>query len=195
MAVDKIQQAFDSYKMNPLAASKMSKTWFDQQVLLLSKSKINTSQLLRERDELHSAPLLPGSLYMFRYSAIGDGELQYWDRFPLVIPFRKVKGGFYGLNLHYLPPQLRAKLLGTLMHFATNQQLDSKTRLKFTWQTAAAAARNKYIGSCVKHYLTKQVKSKFMKVQPENWVGALMLPCESFVGASKVQVWTDSRRI
>jgi hypothetical protein len=35
---------------------------------------------------------------MFFYEAKYQDVLPYWDKFPLVLPFRKVMGGFYGIN-------------------------------------------------------------------------------------------------
>ena len=58
--------------------------------------------------------ILPGNMYMFFYDAKLKDTLPFWDQFPLVLPFRKVDGGFIGLNLHYLPYTTRFKLLGAL---------------------------------------------------------------------------------
>ena len=44
--------------------------------------------------------------------------LPFYDSFPLVIIIGKAKGGFLGMNLHYLPPTLRAKFLDALMENA-----------------------------------------------------------------------------
>lgn len=192
---DKIQIAFDSYMMNPLEASKQSQTWFKQQVLLLG-NRVNPKALLAgNRPEMKAAQLKPGSMFLFQYKALNASTLPYWDMFPLVIPFKAVNDGFYGLNLHYLQPQLRVQLLNGLYQFATNTKLNEATRLKFTWQMAEASSKVKYLQPCVKKYLSSQVQSHFMKVNPENWVGALMMPTETFQGASKAQVWADSRRM
>lgn len=193
---DQLEKIFKEYSLNPKEAAKKSNSWFSKQVSVLGSVNIDPKKLLKERKELEAkSSIKPGSLYIFQYKALHADILPYYDRFPLVIPFRKVPTGFYGLNLHYLPPQLRVVLLGKLMQFANNKNLDETTKLKFTWQIAQAAAANKHISACVKMYLDNQVQSRFMKVNPENWVGALMLPCESFVGSSKKSVWSDSRKM
>lgn len=200
--MDKLSKLFEQYKMNPGDAATKSKAWFNQQVVLLNATKINPSLLKMNRDEMSKVGrIMPGSMYVFEYDPkyaeeiLAQKEHAYYDAHPLVIPFRQVPGAFYGLNLHYLHPQLRVKLLDGLMKFASNKTLDENTKLKFTWQMAHAAAKNKYISSCVKMYLTHQVRSQFMKIEPEHWVGALMLPIDSFVGGSKQGVWKESTRI
>lgn len=193
---DKLSKLFETYKSNPHDAAKKSAAWYQQQVALLGATKITPSILMRNREELNKVGrIMPGSMYIFEYDPKYAETLPYYDRFPLVIPFRQVKGAFYGLNLHYLHPQLRVGLLDKLMTYATDRTLDENTKLRFTWQMASVAAKNKFIGSCVKMYLIDHIQSSFMKVTPENWVGALMLPIENFVGASKQQVWKKSRRI
>lgn len=194
--MDKLAKIFDTYRMAPHEAATKSREWFNQQLFILNQTKLNASSLMSQaRDLKRTGRLAPGSMYIFEYDAKHKDTLPYWDRYPLVIPFRQVRGGFYGLNLHYLAPQLRVALLDKLMIYATNKNLDENTKLKFTWQTAHAAAKNKYIVSCVKMYLTQQMESQFMFIRPEDWVSALMLPIESFQGANKAQVWKESRKI
>lgn len=195
-AKDKIQKAFETYMMNPMEASKMSQTWFKQQVIMMG-NRVDPNKLMAggNTDELSASTLKPGSMFLFKYKALNTGTLPYWDMFPLVIPFKAVSDGFYGLNLHYLQPQLRVQLLNGLYQFATNDKLNETTKLKFTWQMAEASSKVKYLQPCVKKYLTKQVQSHYMKVNPSAWVAMLMLPTETFVGSGKQTVWLDSRRI
>jgi hypothetical protein len=135
---------------------------------------------------------MPGKMYMFTYDAKHKETLPYWDRFPLVLPFRKTQDGFYGINLHYLPYQLRAKLLDKLMIFANNQKMDATTKLKYSWEMVDGAAKFAPIKPCVKQYLNAHIQSPFLQIESNDWATALMLPVERFVGAQKQQVWRDS---
>ena len=52
-----------------------------------------------------------GTLNMFLYTAkTPTSKLPYYDRFPLIFVTGMDRNGFTGMNLHYLPPLLRAKL-------------------------------------------------------------------------------------
>jgi hypothetical protein len=55
-------------------------------------------------------------------------------------------------------------------------------------------SRYKLAQPCVKHYLNDHVRSPFRRVEANDWATAMMLPVERFQGATKEQVWTESRR-
>ena len=57
-------------------------------------------------------------------------ELPYYDRFPLCIPIQRAKGGFHGMNLHYLHPVIRAQFLDELLDFARDQRVTIVTRMR-----------------------------------------------------------------
>ncbi len=147
----------------------------------------------KNKDRMMARPLV-GGMYMMLYDAKTKAKLPYYDRMPLIFPYKKVKGGFYGLNMHYIPLPLRAKLMDALYDTANNIQYDETTRLKLSYKILDKAAKYKEFRPCVKRYLTSQVQSKFMYVFPSEWDIALFLPTERFVGASKTSVWADSRR-
>ena len=146
-----------------------------------------------DKQRMMAQPLV-GGMYMMEYVAKGRATLPYYDRLPLIFPYRKVKGGFFGLNMHYLPLEFRAKLMDALYDTANNSKYDETTRLRISYQILDKAAKYKEFKPCVKRYLNSQVSSKFLYVYPSEWDIALFLPTERFVGASKAQVFADSRR-
>ena len=156
--------------------------------------RISDTKLMKGDTSRLTAQPLVGQMYMYYYDAKHKATLPYFDRFPLVFPFKKVKGGFYGLNMHYLPLPLRAKLMDALYGTASNTRFDESTRLKISYQMLESAAKYKEFQPCIKRYLTTQVRSKFMYIYPSEWDVALFLPLERFQGASKTQVWSDSKR-
>lgn len=174
-------------------AAKKSKTWFDQQTLLLTRQRVTPQKLFSQTQRLKTIAL-PGHMYMFTYDAKGKDTLPYWDRFPLVLPFNKNPDGFHGINLHYLPYQLRARLLDKLMIFANNDKLDETTRLRYSWHMVSGAAKFSLIKPCVKQYLNDHIQSPFLHVESSDWATAMMLPVERFVGAQKEQVWRESMK-
>ena len=146
-----------------------------------------------DKERMMSQPLV-GGMYMMEYVAKHRATLPYYDRLPLIFPYKKVPGGFMGLNMHYLPLQLRAKLMDALYDTANNTKYDESTKLRISYQILDKAAKYGPFKPCVKRYLTSQVTSKFLYVYPSEWDIALFLPTERFVGASKAQVFADSRR-
>lgn len=133
-----------------------------------------------------------GSMISFFYDAKLKDVLPYWDQFPLVFPIEMYDDGFLGVNLHYLPPLLRAKLMDALYTVAISKK-DKIQRLKISYQILASATKFSPFRPCIKRYLKGYVKSRFFYVEPREWDMALMLPTQRFVGASDQKVWQDSR--
>lgn len=174
------------------ARTQAARTWYRDTAK--EYRRVNDSKLMKgDADRLTARPLV-GQMYMYYYDAKTKDTLPYFDRMPLVFPFKKVAGGFYGLNMHYLPLTLRAKLMDALYDTTTNQRYDESTRLKINYKLLDNAAKYKGFKPCVKRYLTSQLRSRFMYIYPSEWDVALFLPTERFQGASKTQVWADTRK-
>ena len=91
---------------------------------------INRDELMKEEPLQRGARRIIGSMQMFYYDPKYKETLPYYDRFPLSIIVKPAKGGFLGLNLHYLPPILRAQFLDALMETVTSKKSeDAKFQL------------------------------------------------------------------
>lgn len=158
------------------------------------KRSVNERTLLSSDKTRQTGTIKPGNMYLFQYKAKYADTLPYYDRFPMIFPFRVEGDRFWGINLHYLPHRLRAQLMDSLYDLVTNQRYDESTRIQGAWSTLNRAARIKIIKPCVKQYLFSQLESRFFYVYPSEWDIALFLPLERFQGASKTQVWSQSQR-
>ena len=97
-----------------------SRKWFRQRARDLRG--INRKELMKEDPLERGGEEIVGSMQMFFYDPKTKDTLPYYDRFPLVVVVGPAEKGFYGLNLHYLPPILRAKMLDSLMEVATSKK-------------------------------------------------------------------------
>ena len=167
-----------------------SLNWYQTQVKALQT--IRPNKLLSNTPDLASR-ILPGQMYFFLYDAKTKEKLPYWDMFPLALPFRRVPGGFYAINMHYMPYPYRFKLLGALHQFATDEKMNEETRIRVSWNLLSNMSRVAPIKACVKHYLDDQVQSRFLQIKYPDWITASMLPVEKFVGATKQKVWQDTK--
>lgn len=175
------------------ARESKARDWYREQAK--AQGRVNEGRLMKaDADRLTERPMV-GSMYMFYYDAKHKATLPYFDRFPLIFPYKKVKGGFMGINLHYLPLTQRAKLMDALYDTANNSRYDESTRLNISYNILSKASQFSMFKPCVKHYLTSQLKSRFLYVYPSEWDIALFLPTERFQGASKSTVFADSRKI
>ena len=172
--------------------TKESREWFRKKIKYLKT--INRESLMKEDPLKQTSQEIVGSMYMFFYDPKHKDTLPYYDTFPLVVVVGPAEGGFYGLNLHYLPPILRAKMLDALMDITTNTKFNNSTRFKMSYELLAKTAKLKYFKPCFKHYLNEHVKSKFAMVPAPEWEIATFLPTANFEKANANAVYKDSRQ-
>lgn len=165
--------------------------WYKNTVIDLS-SGITGQQLIR--GQKLSNIVTPGYMYMFLYDPKYKNVLPYYDTVPLVLPFNKTADGFIGINLHYLPYGARFKLLGELKKLATDSRVNENTKIKISWQILNSSSRFLSATACVKRYLNTQLRSRFLKVNFQDWETASMLPVEGFKQQSMGKVWKNTRR-
>ena len=173
--------------------TKESREWFRKKIKNLRS--INREALMKEDPLKQTGQEIVGGMYMFFYDPKHKDTLPYYDTFPLVIVVGPAEGGFYGLNLHYLPPILRAKMLDALMDITSNTKFNDSTRFKMSYELLVKSSKLKYFQPCFKHYLNDQVKSKFAMVPAPEWEIATFLPTAQFKKANSKKVYFDSQKM
>ena len=133
-----------------------------------------------------------GRLNMFFYDPKLKAKLPYYDRFPLVLPLENYSDGFLGLNFHYLPIPLRVRLLDRMVDFSNNTKFDKTTRLNVSY---SQLKRVKLIRPTLKRYLAGKVKSRFRRIDADEFTIATLLPVARFSKATAAQVHRDSRKM
>lgn len=172
--------------------TKESRAWFQKKASNLRS--INREALMQEDPLKRGNRQIVGSMQMFFYDPKLKEELPYYDAFPLVIVVGPAEGGFYGINLHYLPPILRAKMLDSLMDIASSKNTDD-AKFRLTYKMLNASSKFKYFKPCFKHYLNDHVKSRFAQVPAPEWEIATFLPTADFRKANRQKVYSDSRKM
>jgi len=173
--------------------TKESREWFRKKIKNLRS--INRDALMKEDPLKQTGREIVGGMYMFYYDPKHKNTLPYYDTFPLVIVVGPAEGGFYGLNLHYLPPILRAKMLDALMDITSNTKFNDSTRFKMSYELLVKSSKLKYFQPCFKHYLNDQVQSKFAMVPAPEWEIATFLPTAQFKKANSKKVYFDSQKM
>jgi hypothetical protein len=172
--------------------TKESREWFRKKAVKMGK--VNRATLMKEDPIILKNRTVVGSMCMFFYDPKGKDTLPFYDSFPLVIVLGPAKGGFMGLNLHYLPLTLRAKFLDSLLDVTNNTKYNRSTRFDVTYDLLKGAAKFKEFKPCLKHYLSGHVRSRFAFVESPEWEIAAFLPTADFQKATKTKVYADSRR-
>ena len=174
------------------AKARAAGDWFREKVKQASASArmrvVTPKGLLKKQPDDN---IMLGNMFFYKYDPKFAKKLPYWDMYPLVFPFEKTQGGFYGLNLHYIPPRHRALLMDELKSNTNNNKFDKTTRLQLDYDLLKRYGR---AIPCVKRYLGSHVRSATVRIDADEWEIAIFLPVERFQKESKETVWKDSRR-
>ena len=174
------------------AKARAAGDWFREKVRQAGASArmkaVTPNQLLRRQPDDN---ILLGKMFFYKYDPKFAKKLPYWDMYPLVFPFERAPGGFYGLNLHYIPPRDRAVLMDNLNQYASNNKYDKTTRLELSYRLLKRYGR---AVPCVKRYLGDRIVSQTVRIDADEWEIAIFLTVERFQKESKKTVWADSRR-
>lgn len=187
--------------------------WFRTQAIRMKNVDVN-QMLASDPDRFVRSSVVGkdniGRMIMFFYDPLHKADLPYYDRFPVIFAVEPTSDskngkGFLGINLHYLSPFQRAKLMDAL--YKENQRPKSASyKLNVSYQILKGASGMRSYKPCLKRYLYKHVRSRFFVVRPEEWDVIALLPTERFEkggkgnngkwgGAySKQRVWQDSMR-
>ena len=142
-------------------------------------SRTNPSQFYKEAEnKISVGGIRPGSLFAYWYDPKWAKKLPYYDEFPMIMMIEKAKGGFFGLNFHYLPPMLRARLL------------DRVKAAGISWD---GIKKIDVVKPAIKRYLSGHVGGRVVVIPEDEEELSIFLPLERFKKASTASVWADSK--
>jgi len=171
-----------AYKKRIPAQTKQSRAWFRDEVKGI---RVKSADVLGDRNLDRVSHPRAGRMYTYFYDPKHKATLPYYDRFPK---------GFYGVNLHYLPIPIRAKLLDELLTITNNKKFDESTRFKISYNFLKNSSKFSAFKPCFKHYLIHKVESEIKFLSSDLWEIAAFLPTARFKGATSAKVHSDSRK-
>lgn len=176
------------------SGSEDARDWYRDKAT--SIKSVNTRRELKNRARTYNklVDLDVGRMYMFMYDPKYKEKLPYYDMFPLIFVLERYSDGFLGMNLHYLPPIFRARLMDRLYNIERQDNLRESKKLRLSYSFLNSAAKYKYFRPTVKRYLTNQVRSRYLWIPYEEWDIALMLPTQRFRKKQQSVVWRDSKQ-
>jgi hypothetical protein len=186
--LDRIKTSLNKEGLTP--RTNASRSWLRSKVAQLN---VSSSTLIKDKQRLRDQSFI-GKMYFYYYDPKTKDRMDYYDRFPLVIPIEPYKDGFLGLNLHYINPQQRIVLLDKLSSTATDNKFNESTRLQLSYSYLSKASKIYEATPCIKRYLFSHIQSRFLEITADEWDIAALIPGSNFVGASNSKVWSDSRK-
>ena len=132
------------------ARTQEARDWF--RGIAKEQTTVTKRDLLTEKTRL-TTKISIGKMYFFQYDPIHAKTLPYYDAFPLIFPIEKYNDGYLGINFHYLPLVLRAKLMDALYSISNNKKYDEKTKLVVSYNILKSATKYKEFSPTIHKYL------------------------------------------
>ncbi len=157
------------------------------------KTPMRQNLYINQSRTLVRKQMTPGSMIFFGYMPKTKDELMFWDEFPVTILLHPKRGGFLGLNLHYLPPYARANFLNKLLKYVSdpNWAKHNNTSVQFhvTYGLLKNDSKLKKFKPCIKRYYYNHIVTKVAYIAPTEWKTVPFFPLDKFSGASRKDVW------
>lgn len=138
-----------------------------------------------------------GGIFQYVYDAKTKDKLKYWDKFPIVIPIEFYDDGFLGLNLHYMPPKIRIKILDKLMSYQKTIKTGTNGKrvyMQLSYEMLKGLHHIPGFDFMIKRYLYNHIRSKMMRIGSKYWKDVAYLPTQRFEKASETTVWADAMK-
>ena len=148
----------------------------------LVRRRVNHDNLMKNYRTTSNPKI--GSMLVYNYDPKHKKILPFYDLNPCIILLDYTADGWYGANLHYLPPTLRADLL---IDIGWNKNVSLRNIQK-------AMESNKLTKVCLKRYLRSQLNSTMKIINREDWEIIIQLPFDAFVKETRSQIWRKARR-
>lgn len=189
--LQKLQNAAQARKLDKFSSG--SYNWYRNKVRAIGgdTARDEIMSYAKRKNPMKSNPS-PGKMFTFVYDAKHKDKLPYWDAFPLII-LLDIKGDhFYGVNMHYASPKMRAILFDKLLSITNNKRYDDSTKINLSYNLIKAAGKFGPFKPLFKKYLFSHVQSRITYIEPEDWEMALFLPTADFRKASNSKVWSET---
>lgn len=174
-------------------------TWFTRYTRkhLSSINTVNKLKQLNETQEIRVSQIKQNkrrpyiresSLYVYNYLPKYAESLDYFDITPCVYVLSIANNGFTGLNLHYLPPSERNRLLYIIKQHSQSNELALLKLLEYLKR------KYPYYNKIVKRYLYSHIMSNIQMIDDKYFPLVANLPLAKFKGVSIQGVYKNTMR-
>lgn len=141
--------------------------------------------------------LFQGQMVFFKYSPVSESFLArdtYYDRYPLVLITEVYRGGFEGVNVHFLDPVHRRFLFDAIMRGLPTIKASEtwRTRLIVDYDRLDARRQFKFFRPCYRRYLWKGMRRRPVVVPFELWEEMVMSNSSRMNQARPVTVYRNT---
>ena len=142
--------------------------------------------------------LFQGQMIFFKYDPVSQSFISrntYYDRFPLVLITDVYRGGFEGINLHFIHPDYRKFLFDTIMRDlpVVKASVEWRNRVLVDYDRLKSRRQFKFFRPCYRRYSWKGMMRRPVIVPFDLWEQMVEGNTFRFVNAKPVTVYRDSK--
>ena len=142
--------------------------------------------------------LFQGQMIFFKYDPVSQSFISrntYYDRFPLVLITDVYRGGFEGINLHFIHPDYRKFPFDTIMRDlpVVKASVEWRNRVLVDYDRLKARRQFNFFRPCYRRYSWKGMMRRPVIVPFDLWEQMVEGNTFRFVNAKPVTVYRDSK--
>ena len=174
--------------------SKESQEWFEEKMQSLTRP-INRRELQREVIAMNGikAPFV-GRMYLFYYVPKGILTLPHYDMFPVIFLMKMERDYFDGLNLHYIPLDMRQEFFNLVIQRINNGRFDKQSFLRIDYDFLSQFRKYRAFRPCYKRYALSNVRGRVINVPASEWETVMNLPTAIWRKQPEDLVHIESRK-
>jgi len=160
---------------------------------------IKTISFLNKQQKL-SMPsrLMRGQMVFFKYKPVSESFIsrnKYYDAYPLVLLTDVYRGGFEGINLHYIEGDERTFLFENIMRSMPVMRGNEewRNRISLSYDKLNASRKFKFFRPCYKRYLWEGLVRRPVVIPFEYWETMMKAETSRFAKSKPVTVHRDSK--
>ena len=190
--LQEFREAFEDSGLKP--RSKESNDWFEEKIEEITRPidrKLLKEEVMRERGIL--TPHV-GRMYLFHYFPKGNLTLPYFDMFPVIFMMSIKKEYFQGINLHYLPLEIRREFFQTIMERTNIKAFNKQTYLRVDYDFLNSFRKYRAFKPCFKNYALDRVRGRVVNVPSPEWELVMNLPTAYWRRSSEAKIHAETRK-
>ena len=190
--LEEFRQAFEDSGLKPRSIE--SNAWFEEKIEEIRRPidrKLLKAEVERERGIL--TPHV-GRMYLFNYYPKGVLTLPYFDMFPVIFLVAIKKEYFQGINLHYLPLDIRREFFTAVMERTNIKEFNKQTYLRIDYDFLNSFRKYRAFKPCFKNYASDRVRGRVINVPSPEWELVMNLPVAHWRRSSEAKIHAENRK-
>lgn len=131
-----------------------------------------------------------GEVVFFKYDPKLKDTLAVYDEHPFLLVTNVDNKGFSGINLHYIHPKIREKMLIKMSEFKDKSKSQKDYIIK-TLPILNSFSTHDLFKVAYKNYLPNHVRSKIAIVNHDYWINVSKMNLYKFKKQSAKEVWRN----